>query len=73
MRWGLGLIARRAGLLWRKHTERPDGVGANVVVSRYEPAVIEALLADPDRHRRTPRIPDVSPGARALEALAEWR
>ncbi len=60
-------------LLWRKHTERPDGVGANVVVSRYEPAVIEAFLEDPDRHRRTPRIPDVSPGARALEALAEWR
>ena len=60
-------------LLWRKHTERSDGVGANVVVSRYEPAVIEAFLEDPARHRRTPRIPEVSPGARALEALAEWR
>ena len=60
-------------LLWRKHTERPDGIGANVVVSRYEPAVIDAFLADPARHRRPPRIPEVSPGARALEALAEWR
>ncbi len=60
-------------LLWRKHTERPDGVGANVVVSRYEPAVIEAFLEDPARHRRPPRIPEVSPGARALEALAGWR
>jgi len=39
-------------LLWRAATERPDGVGANVVVSRYEPATIEAFLADPARWRR---------------------
>ena len=60
-------------LLWRKHTERPDGVGANVVVSGYEPAVVRGFLQDPDRHRRAPRIPDVSPGARALEVLSGWR
>lgn len=51
----------------------PRRGGANVVVSRYEPAVIEAFLDDLARHRRPPRIPEVSPGARALEALAGWR
>ena len=60
-------------LLWRKHTERPDGVGANVVVSGYEPDAIRGFLQDPDRYRRPRRIPDVSPGARALEVLAGWR
>ena len=60
-------------LLWRKHTERADGLGANVVVSGYAPDVIAGFLEDPDRLRRAPRIPDASPSARVLEALAGWR
>jgi UDP-N-acetylglucosamine 2-epimerase (non-hydrolysing) len=41
-------------LLWRAETERPDGLGANVVLSRYEPDTIAAVLATPERWRRPP-------------------
>ena len=50
-------------LLWRARTERPDGLGANVVLSRYDPAVVEAFLADPERHRRPPTALDRTPSA----------
>jgi UDP-N-acetylglucosamine 2-epimerase (non-hydrolysing) len=59
-------------LLWRARTERPDGLGANVVLSRYDPAVVDAFLTDPEQWRRppTPR-PEVSPSARIAEVVAE--
>lgn len=59
-------------LLWRDRTERPDGLGANVALSRYDPAVIGGFLADPQRFRRPPSIPDLNPSQKAIEALAEW-
>ncbi|HSK22905.1 MAG TPA: UDP-N-acetylglucosamine 2-epimerase [Egicoccus sp.] len=39
-------------LLWRARTERPDGLGANVVVSGYDPIRVGAFLADPGAYRR---------------------
>ncbi len=42
-------------LLWRTRTERSDGLDANVVLTRYDPAAIDAMLADPERWRRPPR------------------
>lgn len=56
-------------LLWRGRTERPDGVGGNVVLSNYSPQVIDAFLADPDRYRRPPQRPDISPSQEILEVL----
>ena len=58
-------------LVWRARTERPDGIGGNVVLSRYDPAVVDAFLADPDRWRRppTPR-PAESPSERIAEVVA---
>ncbi len=41
-------------LLWRKVSERPDGIGSNVVVSQYDEAVIAAFLADPARYATPP-------------------
>ncbi|MFO7961501.1 MAG: UDP-N-acetylglucosamine 2-epimerase [Nitriliruptoraceae bacterium] len=38
-------------LLWRAHTERPDGIGANVVISGYDAEVVAGFLADPEAHR----------------------
>jgi UDP-N-acetylglucosamine 2-epimerase len=57
-------------LLWRARTERPDGLGANVVLSRYDAAVIDRFLADPDAYRRPP-VPaaDRSPSAEITEVL----
>ena len=59
-------------LLWRGRTDRPDGLGANAVLSRYDPAVIQDFMRDPARFRRQPRIPAASPSEQVLEALSEW-
>lgn len=59
-------------LLWRGRTDRPDGLGANAVLSRYDPAVIQDFMRDPARFRRPPRIPAASPSEQVLEALSEW-
>lgn len=56
-------------LLWRAATERPDGIGANVVVSGYDPAVVEAFLADPGRHRRPPAGMEATPSRVVLAHL----
>ena len=56
-------------LLWRGHTERPDGVGANVVLSAYDPATIEDFLTDPDRYRHPPADTGARPSEVVLEHL----
>jgi hypothetical protein len=64
--------ARSSGcptLLWRARSERPDGLGANIVLSRYEPAVVDAFVADPERLRRPPADLRVRPSARILDVL----
>lgn len=58
-------------LLWRARTERPDGLDANVVLSRYDPAVVDAFVADPSRWRRPPAARlTVSPSERIAEVVA---
>ena len=59
-------------LLWRDRTDRADGLGENAVLSRYDPGVVEAFLADPERFRRAPRLPQSSPSQEILEVLADW-
>ena len=59
-------------LLWRDRTDRADGLGENAVLSRYDPAVVEAFLADPERFRRARRLPQSSPSQEILDVLAEW-
>lgn len=56
-------------LLWRRRTERPDGLGANVVVSRYRPSTIAAFIADHARHRRPRATLDRRPSEQILERL----
>ena len=56
-------------LLWRDRTERPDGVGANVVVGRYDDAVVNRFLADPEIHRRPAHLGDVRPSAEGADVL----
>ncbi len=61
-------------LVWRRRTERADGVGSNVVVSGHDPAVEQAFLADPERYRRPPAPLDQSPSEEILDVLlAEMR
>ncbi|HVL98465.1 MAG TPA: UDP-N-acetylglucosamine 2-epimerase [Egibacteraceae bacterium] len=56
-------------LLWRLRSERPDGLGGNVVLSHYEPAVVDAFLADPGRYRRDAFTPDLTPSKEILDTL----
>lgn len=58
-------------LLWRACSERPDGLGANVVLSRYDPATVDGFLSDPQRWRRPPAIQVwISPAAATVAAIA---
>ena len=58
-------------LVWRTRSERPDGIGANVVVARGDPAVIESFLADPGAHRRAVAELTNRPSERILDVLLE--
>ena len=60
-------------LLWRDRTERPDGVGDNVLVSRYDGAEVDAFLADPYRWRRPRRLGDERPASQVVDVLVEMR
>ena len=60
-------------LLWRDSTDRPDGLGENVVLSHYDEEVVGEFLRDPQRYRRSGRMPGVSPTAQILDELGQWR
>jgi UDP-N-acetylglucosamine 2-epimerase (non-hydrolysing) len=56
-------------LLWRAATERPDGLGANVVLGRYDAPTVDEFVAAPDALRRPPLTAQVHPSADILEVL----
>jgi UDP-N-acetylglucosamine 2-epimerase (non-hydrolysing) len=56
-------------LLWRLHTERGDGLGDNVVLSRCEDATVDAFLADPEAYRRAGLDPGDTPSEQILDVL----
>ena len=60
-------------LLWRDRTDRPDGLGENVVLSHYDDSIVEEFLREPERYRRPARIAEFSPTEEILAELAEWR
>ncbi len=60
-------------LLWRDSTDRPDGLGDNVVLSHYDESVVGEFLRDPQRYRRPGRMPGVSPTEQILDELGQWR
>jgi UDP-N-acetylglucosamine 2-epimerase (non-hydrolysing) len=60
-------------LLWRGKTERPDGLGANVVLPDYRTDVTAAFLADPDAVRREPLALEAAPSRIVLDTLLSAR
>ena len=58
-------------LLWRDRTERPDGIGANVVLARYDDDVVGAFLADPEAWRRPVALGDERPSAQVVDVLVD--
>ncbi len=58
-------------LLLREETERHEGLGENVVLSRFDRATIEGFVADPTRFRRAERLPDSTPSSSIADFLEE--
>lgn len=58
-------------LLWREKTERPHGLGANVVLSKFDPLIVDAFVSDPEAHRVAPSLPTSRPSEQILEVLID--
>ena len=56
-------------LLWRARTERDDGLGENVVLSKYDTSTIDEFVADPQRWRRAPIDANARPSEEIVDAL----
>jgi UDP-N-acetylglucosamine 2-epimerase len=59
-------------LLWRRHTERPDGLGRNVVLSEFDEAIIDEFLGSYETLRQPPRTLDASPSEEIVDVLQGW-
>jgi UDP-N-acetylglucosamine 2-epimerase (non-hydrolysing) len=60
----------RPCLVHRQRTERPEGLGENVVLSHMRVDVLRAFVGSPDRYRRTSVLPDESPSDVIVADLA---
>lgn len=58
-------------LLWRKWTERPEGLDRNVVLSGYDGPRVQAFLGSIEDHRHPPLDDRVEPSVEILERLLE--
>lgn len=56
-------------LVHRRATERTDGLGANALLSGWQPQVLAAFLEDPQRHRRPPARLVMSPSGVVADDL----
>jgi UDP-N-acetylglucosamine 2-epimerase (non-hydrolysing) len=51
----------RPCLVHRVRTERPEGIGENVVLSGMQASALEGFLSAPERYRRRSTLPEASP------------
>ena len=58
-------------LVLRKETERQEGVGENVVLSKKDPVTIEAFLQEPMIFNRQPIVSAISPSKLIASALIQ--
>lgn len=58
-------------LLFRHETERREGLGANVVLSKFDERIIERFVADPAAYRREPSLSLAAPSEKIIETI--WR
>ena len=58
-------------LLWRKRTERQNGLEKNVVISNYDERIVNNFLTDFERYRFETETCDDSPSSRVVEVLEE--
>jgi len=60
-------------LLMRKASERPEGLGHNAVLSRYDPALIEDFAVNYRRYRKPPPDGDGGPSRIIVETIRKYR
>ena len=58
-------------LLWRRKTERQNGLEKNVVISNYDERIVNNFLTDFERYRFETETCDGSPSSRVVEVLEE--
>lgn len=56
-------------LLFRRETERMEGLGANVILSGFDQAIIEKFTDDPHRYRREPVVHGASPSETIIQVI----
>lgn len=59
-------------LVWRKATERPDGIGQNVVLADFDASIIAEFLGSHETLRRPPKALDATPSRRIVDVLEGW-
>jgi len=59
-------------LLWRDATERHDGLNENVVISHYDPGIVDTFLSGYERLRRAVTPLTTSPSKVALDTLTAY-
>jgi len=59
-------------LVWRKRTERPDGIDRNVVISRFDDVIISDFLHSYEALRKPPRAFDATPSRVIVDVLEGW-
>lgn len=62
-------------LLFRNETERQEGLGKNIVVSRFDRQVIQQFYQNPGAYRREPTPPDAQPSQviiQTIQRAAGW-
>ncbi|GMQ94821.1 MAG: UDP-N-acetylglucosamine 2-epimerase (non-hydrolyzing) [Acidimicrobiia bacterium] len=59
-------------LVWRKRTERPDGIKRNVVLAHFDDVIISDFLRSYDALRRPPRAFDATPSRVIVDVLEGW-
>jgi len=58
-------------LLWRRKTERQNGLGKNVVVSNYDEKISESFLNDFENYRNEIKEEHSSPSSQVVDVLEE--
>jgi UDP-N-acetylglucosamine 2-epimerase (non-hydrolysing) len=56
-------------LLFRQETERQEGLGENVVISRFDQNIISDFIDNPDQYRRKPLLSRASPSAKIIQVV----
>ncbi|MGJ3237553.1 MAG: UDP-N-acetylglucosamine 2-epimerase [Anaerolineae bacterium] len=58
-------------LVFRDATERKEGIGENVILSHYDPQIIDSFLDNPQTYRRDRHFPNISPSSIVVDWLED--